>query len=237
MIRLSIRKKLLKTVSDIGSRSVGDTSMRPSLARRCTLLDAMILIAATAIGFGLARAYSLVVLNNELTPYPLVPKVFLTVWVHILAALPVVAMWSIGVFVLNWRRPRRPLRQLARQPGFVASGAVTLVSLVRLGGFLTLMARTFRNRFYTLNLGVSDAFSVTLSYPGPVNSATVYNSAYFASSAFGISVAVAAVWLLLAVSGRWRSEPDWLDRVGRCLGAYWVGIIPFSCWWDYHMLY
>ncbi len=197
----------------------------------------MVLIAATAIGFALARTYSLAVLDNALKPYPLIPRVLLTIWVHILAALPVTALWSIAVFALNLRRPRHPLRQLVRQPGFVATGAVTLVSLVRLGGFLTLMARTIGNRFYTLSLGVSNAFSVTVSYPGPVNSATVYNSAYFASSAFGISTAVAAVWLLLIASRRWRSQPDWLDRLGRALGAYWVAIIPFSCWWDYHMLY
>jgi hypothetical protein len=98
--------------------------MRLTQSRRCTLLDAMALIAATAIGFGLARAYSLEVL-----------------------------------------------------------------------------------------------------------------SAYFASSAFATSMAVAAAWRLLTVSGRWRSEPAWLGRLGRGLGAYWIGIIPFSCWWDYHMLY
>ena len=221
----------------------GDPSQEPETPRcthhrrRFTLLDAMVLIAATAVGFSLARTYSLAVLNNELRPYPFIPRVLLTVWVYILAAIPVTAMWSIAVFGLCLRRPRRPLRQLARQPGFVANGAVTLVSLVRLGGFLTLMARTIGNRFYTLSLGVSDAFSVTVSYPGPVNTATVYNSAYFASTAFGISTAVAAVWLLLAVSRRWRSQPDWLDRLGRALGVYWVAVIPFSCWWDYHMLY
>jgi hypothetical protein len=197
----------------------------------------MILVAATAAGFALARAYSLAVLNNYLSPYPLIPRALLTVWVHILAALPVPAMWSIAVFGLNLRRPRRPLRQLARQPGFVACAAVTLVSVVRLGGFLTLMARTIGNRSYKLSLGFADAFSVSVSYPARVNSATVYNSTYFVSTAFGISTSVAAVWLLLAVSRRWRSQPDWLDRFGRVLGFYWVGTIPFACWWDYHMLY
>jgi hypothetical protein len=138
-------------------------------------------------------------------------------------------MWSIGLFVLSLRRPRPRLRRLARQPGFVACGAVTLVAAIRLLGFFTLLARTIGNprTFLTLSLGVLNAFSVTGSY----------NSAYFAASAFGLSVAVAAAWLLLSVSGRWRSEPAWLDRAGRCLGAYWIAIIPFSCWWDYHMLY
>jgi hypothetical protein len=211
--------------------------MRSSQSRRCTLLDVMALIAATAVGFSLARTYSQAVLGNDLKPYPFLPRVLLTIWAYLLAILPVPAMWSIAVLGLSLRRPRRDLRRLTRQPGFVACGAVTLVSAIRLMGFLTLLARTLGNRFYTMSIAVGDTFSVTVSYPGPVNSATVYNSAYFASSAFGMSMAVAAAWLLLTVSGRWRSEPAWLDRLGRGLGAYWIAVIPFSCWWDYHMLY
>jgi hypothetical protein len=57
------------------------------------------------------------------------------------------------------------------------------------------------------------------------------------SSAIGTSMAVAAAWLLLAASGRWRSEPGWLDGLGRVLGTFWIAIIPFSRWWDYHVLY
>jgi len=210
--------------------------MRSSQSRRCTLLDVMALIAATAIGFSLARTYSLEVLSNDLKHYPFLPRVLLTSWAYILAVLPVPAMWSIALFGLSLRRPRPDLRRLARQPGFVAAGAVTLVGAIRLAGFLTLIARTLGNRSYTLG-AFFDALAMTVSFRGPVNVATVYNTAYFASSAFGTSMAVAAAWLLLVVSGRWRSEPAWLDRLGRGLGAYWIGIIPFSCWWDYHILY
>jgi hypothetical protein len=205
--------------------------------RRFHVLDGMVLIAATAVGFAIARAYALEVLNNNLAPYPVVPRILLTIWSFILATLPVPVMWSIAVFLLHLRRPRPRLRLLADRPGFVACGAVTLVVAIRLIGFVTLLARTIGNRYYTVSLDVFDAFSVTVSYPGPVNSAIVQNSAYFTVSAFGISAAVAAAWLLLAVGGHWRSEDHWLDRLGRVLGAYWIGIIPFSCWWDYHILY
>jgi hypothetical protein len=37
---------------------------------------------------------------------------------------------------------------------------------------------------------------------------------------FGL--AVASVWLILILSGRWRSHPDWIDRLGRGLGALWM---------------
>jgi hypothetical protein len=33
---------------------------------------------------------------------------------------------------------------------------------------------------------------------------------------------VAAIWLLLALSGRWRPERSWIDRLGRLLGLVWM---------------
>ena len=87
--------------------------MRSSQSRRCTLLDVMALIAATAIGFSLARTYSLEVLSNDLKHYPFLPRVLLTSWAYILAVLPVPAMWSIALFGLSLRRPRPDLRQFA----------------------------------------------------------------------------------------------------------------------------
>ena len=195
----------------------------------------MALIAATAIGLSLARTYSLAVLHNDLKPNPFLPRVM---WAYMLAVLPVPALWSIALFGLSLRRPRPDWRRLIRRPGFVACGAVTLVSLIRLLGFLTLVVRTLGNPYCTTYVRAGEIFSVTVSYPGPVNVATVCISSLCNVSSSGRSgQAVAAAWLLLVASGRWRSEPAWLDRLGRGLGAYWIGIIPFSCWWDYHILY
>jgi hypothetical protein len=39
---------------------------------------------------------------------------------------------------------------------------------------------------------------------------------------------VATAWLMLALSGRWRSEPSWIDRLGRIIGVFWVGLLPLS---------
>jgi hypothetical protein len=36
------------------------------------------------------------------------------------------------------------------------------------------------------------------------------------------SCAVAAIWVALALSGRWRAEKSWIDRTGRLLGWYWI---------------
>jgi hypothetical protein len=64
-----------------------------------------------------------------------------------------------------------------------------------------------------------------------------YAGPYFSTTAFGASAGVAIAWILLAANGRWRSEPHWLDRMGRTLGWFWIAIIPFSYWWDYNVLY
>jgi hypothetical protein len=33
---------------------------------------------------------------------------------------------------------------------------------------------------------------------------------------------VALAWVVLAISGRWRREPGWIDRTGRLVGAAWA---------------
>ena len=50
--------------------------------------------------------------------------------------------------------------------------------------------------------------------------------------------AVAVSWLMLAISGRWRAEPSWVDRWGRVLGCTWIFIGPpasllidHTTWW------
>jgi hypothetical protein len=35
-------------------------------------------------------------------------------------------------------------------------------------------------------------------------------------------LAIAALWSVLALGGRWRASPDWFDRLGRLIGAGWV---------------
>jgi hypothetical protein len=35
-------------------------------------------------------------------------------------------------------------------------------------------------------------------------------------------LAIAALWVVLAIGRRWRAAPDWFDRLGRLIGAGWV---------------
>jgi hypothetical protein len=34
--------------------------------------------------------------------------------------------------------------------------------------------------------------------------------------------AVSGIWLILFFDRRWRPEKSWIDRMGRCLGFYWL---------------
>lgn len=38
-----------------------------------------------------------------------------------------------------------------------------------------------------------------------------------------VSLAILALWVVLALGRRWHAEPHWRDRLGRALGAAWIG--------------
>ena len=40
----------------------------------------------------------------------------------------------------------------------------------------------------------------------------------------GTTTAIAAAWLILALSGRWRSERTWVDRSGCLTGLAWIAL-------------
>jgi hypothetical protein len=40
----------------------------------------------------------------------------------------------------------------------------------------------------------------------------------------GTAKAIAAAWLILALSGRWRPERTWVDRLGCLIGLAWIAL-------------
>jgi hypothetical protein len=106
-----------------------------------------------------------------------------------------------------WLRPPRPrLGSLLRQPGFAActAGAAAFAA-----GVLTAIAT--RDRFGS---GHTAFF-------------------FWASCASWADSVVPGSWLFLALSGRWRAQADWIDRLGRILGAFWIlylAHLVFSAW-------
>lgn len=169
--------------------------------RKFTLLDLLILIAATAAGLGAMRALS-PDHDNFTAPYsPISPPTWMN-WGSVVALnwafylSPLLAAWTLGILALRLRRPRPSLRRLAFQPGWVACCVATVG--IAAGTVMTL-------------IGVYGRYGIGY---------------YFDLVPYPVGVAVAAAWTQLAVSGRWRSEGSWIDRAGRVMGIAWLAIVP-----------
>lgn len=172
--------------------------MAAPTARRFVLLDAMILIAATAFGLSIVRSQPVVFLNRpEILGGSRVLEGLLNRTVTI---EPLLMMCTLAWLILALRTPRPRLRRLARRPGFVACCAATVA--FALGAPLC-----------GVPIWTEAEYAVTFSYWVEMLSSM-------------IGAGVAASWALLALGRRWRTEPSWIDRGGRFLGALWIAFVP-----------
>jgi hypothetical protein len=167
--------------------------------RRFTLLDMLILTAATAIGLAWTRAY----LSDFSAVFPSShPQagswMLLRVRIHGITTCLLIC-WTLALLAIQLRRPRPRLRRLAQRPGMAACNAVALIAV-----------------YQVLHLLSWSLIRAPLSQP-------IWT--FVAGCQPSISAAVAAAWLTLAMSGRWRAEPDWIDRAGRVAGACWLGLV------------
>jgi hypothetical protein len=174
----------------------GGTGM---VVRRLSVLDAMILVAATAMGLAGIRACSPAFYSYQYTPITPPPwlnwlAVVLSNWAFYVSPLP--AAWTLAAMVLRLRSPRPPMRRLMRQPGAVAVLAATMLVLIGVVHYL-------------LDLHNPSLHDIPYQY-----------------TSFSLGCGVGSAWWILALGKRWRAEPSWIDRFGRALGAYWVGMVP-----------
>ncbi|MGO9466671.1 MAG: hypothetical protein ACLQIB_51640 [Isosphaeraceae bacterium] len=205
--------------------------------RKFLLSDAIVLVAATAIGLAVFKPY-----HEALGPLrwtgPIGPATrFIGLiqgsWGCLVRAFPFAMAWTLAILVLRLRRPRARWRRLIRQPGLVAGLAAVLVCAWRLAGFATMYARVFGdpglavfNVRFTGGIG-----GFVAGMPGWL----VFDLDHFVNTMAMIGVAVAASWVFLLVSRQWRPERSWIDRAGRALGWFWIAILPLTCWWDFHV--
>ena len=204
----------------------------PTPPRRFTVTDAMILVAATA-GWLMFFKEFVGETSEQFSSDGPITRLTLSgcAMLAAISAAPIVSVGSVTLLALKLRKPRPRLRRLVRQPGVVACGAVTMVLLFRAAG-LALDLAVFEPS--DVLIGISFGASRSIDHT-PVYATTASSFIYLGSpglQTFGWNVelgtAVASAWLLLAVSGRWRAEPGWLDRLGRILGAYWVGMLALE---------
>jgi hypothetical protein len=183
-------------------------------SRKLTLADAMLLVAAVALGSFLARetnpnlTSAIAHIKHDPTPGM---RQLLSIEASLKVVVPFLAVWTPALLLLRLRQPRPCLKRLARQPGAVASAVATLAIAIVAVWILSLWAAGSR---FMLSSDLAGAF---LGYSSE------------------ISFAVAGGWSVLAFSGRWRSEPSWIDRTGRATGVAWIATVGLH-WSKYFLV-
>jgi hypothetical protein len=185
--------------------------------RRFCLRDAMILVAATAVGLGamdwIGRAsqgalswagvseYWEAFLRPSSNGWPDDSRLTILLLAGRLLALlslPLFAAWTLALIPLRLLGPRPRFRRLARRPGVTAAWA-TSVALT----------------YAAIQVGVSELISGEI-VPEDLAIDVVSMVPML------VGLAVLASWTTLLVGRRWRPEPSWIDRLGRLAGIYWI---------------
>jgi hypothetical protein len=208
--------------------------MQPRTTRSLRIGDTLVLVAATGLGLAGSQFW---LSAEHLVWSDLWPRdshsALVSLWIATLRSvtvLPVLLLcWTSSVLLLRLLAPHPPRRHLWCQPGFLACVAVVFVFAWKVVAFVALLAVEIATAGLA-NLSHS-SFSDVLSelilrlldpqgYVGPQGN---------------VGGAILLVWLVSWASGRCRSEPSWVDRAGRVLGAMWVcvsllgvfGAIPY----------
>jgi hypothetical protein len=174
-------------------------------SRKFAILDAMIAVAAVSVGIALVRATAPTIDTIWRPPYvTYVPGTRnITVVYGLLSyVLPFLAAWTPALLFLRLRQPRPRLRYVFRQPGTVACVAATLAMSIELFFVVPLLA--FSSRFWEVE------------------------SLFFVGYSPEVSFAIIGSWSALALTGRARTEPGWIDLAGRITGAAWLACTAVS---------
>lgn len=171
----------------------------PEQVRPFTVLDAMILTAATAAG--LASYSSAGFRPENFLQYANDTETYVYLFVNYLvrSAHPFLRAWGVAWIVIRLRKPRPRWRRLTRQPGVSAMLAACL------GWAFGLVS---------LFLGCLRWFHETPGIP----TLNFHNVESILLGGFGVIVA----WSVSVLVGCWRPEPTWIDRLGRALGVGWI---------------
>lgn len=181
--------------------------------RRPILIDAMILVAATALGMALSRPF-LHWLSMSWELHGSKPRTFgfwarsVSTWGTVSA--PCLLAWTFALPVLRGiDRGRRPA---------VRRGAVGLLATT---GLVLVVA------------AISALLAEMSSYSWRTHT-FLDNYAFHALQRFGElnGLAVGAVWLTAACSDRDRESPppDWIEWLASLLGAVWIGLSILHFW-------
>jgi hypothetical protein len=174
---------------------------------RTTIQDAMAMVAAAAVGVTLSRWY-----YEDVTGIARIQSRTLEyrTWVYLATLL--VLPFAAALAWCRLRRPCRPARRLAREPGLVALLA-TGVSVV----FIVIDQ--------ILMLGLPSPRGTR--FIGGIWRPLVHPAAMLAAIT---GPAVCAAWSVQWLAGYWRPTSGWIDHASRALGTIWVIIFAFRAW-------
>jgi hypothetical protein len=204
---------------------------------RFLLSDAIVLVAATAVGLAVARPYYATMALLDWSP-PIPQAAPFNGWVKglwgcLVLAAPLAMAWTLAILALRLRGPRDRWSRLVRQPGLVAGLMATLVLAWRLLGFATMCLRVIgQPRLWILNVRHGALSGALMGWP-PHH--LLFETDHYLDTMAAIGVAVGSSWIFLLASGLWRPERSWLDRAGRALGWFWIVTLPPTSWWDFHV--
>ena len=192
--------------------------MRADTTRRPNLGDAMILVVAAALAMAITK-------QTDAWPHPirigevtigsydseaLRATVWITKWIS-----PWLVTLAVAVLVIRFRQPRPVSRRILCQPGALAS---TLGILALILGGLVSLARPALNIMFRLG-----------GFPGPnVNNQLGLGDILADATSYGGTLILGS-WLTLALAGRFRREPGWIDGLGIVVGSCWI-TTHLICW-------
>ncbi len=168
-----------------------------SHGRHFNLSDAIVLIAAVAVGLALAKpaTSTLAARKPTLSGSSVSPPFY-----AMLYATPILSAFALATVGLSLRRPRPPLPRLIGSPGFIANACGLLGVAVACLHYLVQVLIGFRVT------PMKYVHLLDLSIPGSV--------AYF----------VLGAALSMALRGDWLPRRNWADRLGWAIGAAWIGM-------------
>jgi hypothetical protein len=199
--------------------------MQADSSRQLHLIDAIILIAASAVALAIStqvdvQPTSIVAGQPAFSPFGSL-AMGATLWVEKWIS-PWLISWAGAFLVICYWRPRPGLRPIWDQPGVLASAlgilALIFVGIIALGRpalfILMLLLGSGPGPNSNPSMGLADILGETTSYGGAL---------------------ILGSWLTLAFSGRFRREPGWIGRLGMFIGSCWIGAHLIS-WISYRVL-
>ncbi len=185
--------------------------MKTISERKFGIVDGLLIVAASATGFAATHTMTpniniYTIWNAYLNSskggmsFRLVAATFAEFGTFLI--MPTLMAWTTACLLLRLRFPRPSGRKIVRQPGAMASLVTTTAIVCSLG--VTVVAFTIArpDRSHRIQ--------------------NLYNAISFASLQTG--AAVLWCWATMLISGQWRPEPTWIDRLGRCAGFTWIAM-------------